>query len=832
MQGSEALAFPSQDSSYSNLNFQDISRNKEGLNSSTTTQVRPTSVSAPFDQPTFSPFPRLPRRPPNVPPSDDEREGILEAARNPVLSSNDPEMQLTWAQDTLAYVETVTQDDIRIAEPTAPRPQTPQVVHQLKVDAINVVTFLADQQHPKADFMKGMWLEFGKFGYRMDKREAYRCFSRAAQRGYTRAEYRMGMQYEEASNDPGNAIKHYHLGVEAGDSASMYRLGMMMLLGQHGQPLDYVQGLELIRRSSETADENAPQGAYIYGMLLSHELTQVPIPDEYLPFNVGAARHNIEKAAYLGFAKAQTKMGAAYELCQLGCDFDPALSLHYNALAARQGDADAEMAISKWFLCGYDGIFEKNEELAYVYAQRAASTGLGTAEFALGYFHEIGVHVRVDIDMAKKWYAKAAEHGNKDASARIDGIQRSNTLKKEHQDVAVAKIRSQYGSQQGKRPGRFKAPSAPMPMISDNPDVTEVPDPDQYRPPSRLHSTSSSPAPPRSQSVAPYPVDDNFQQRHSLKPLPSTQSLRPMPDFRPNTAMGIPPAGTPLGSLQSQPLHRPYSSIDLLGAGRGMGAPLQTGPGAVSPQHYRQPSLGSPITQGASTAGPPGPQIQAPGGLNLGFVAPPDPFGADRRRRLQKSDNPHANSKPLPTNSTYDAPPERASTKASNTPGAPSRPLSSHHRPTDRPQPGSSAHDSRPNQAHPHPSSFPQNPRLNQGPPHPSSFPQNPRPNQGPPPPTLGNKPPLIPPKVAASERPTATPPASIVSRPPGKGPKTFQEMGVPATKHESECVSEACLSESMQCSNLGSDSHVIFWPQRICHERFYGVYGIPIRWH
>lgn len=42
------------------------------------------------------------------------------------------------------------------------------------------------------------------------------------------------------------------------------------------------------------------------------------------------------------------------------------------------------MAISKWFLCGHDGVFDKNEELAFKYAQRAASGGLGTAEFAIG----------------------------------------------------------------------------------------------------------------------------------------------------------------------------------------------------------------------------------------------------------------------------------------------------------------------------------------------------------------------------------------------------------------------------------------------------------------
>ena len=38
---------------------------------------------------------------------------------------------------------------------------------------------------------------------------------------------------------------------------------MMTLLGQHGQPQDYRRGVELIKLSAETADENAPQGAYV-----------------------------------------------------------------------------------------------------------------------------------------------------------------------------------------------------------------------------------------------------------------------------------------------------------------------------------------------------------------------------------------------------------------------------------------------------------------------------------------------------------------------------------------------------------------------------------------
>lgn len=37
----------------------------------------------------------------------------------------------------------------------------------------------------------------------------------------------------------------------------------MTLLGQHGQALDYERGIGLIKFAAATADENAPQGAYV-----------------------------------------------------------------------------------------------------------------------------------------------------------------------------------------------------------------------------------------------------------------------------------------------------------------------------------------------------------------------------------------------------------------------------------------------------------------------------------------------------------------------------------------------------------------------------------------
>jgi TPR repeat protein len=215
----------------------------------------------PTVMPNFSPFPVVTAKP-NVPPTDEEKEQILENARVPVLNSNDPDMQLAWGQDVLAYIATSQLYEERIAVNGPKRPATPSIEHQLRVDAMNIVNFLAEQHHPKAEFMKGMWLEFGNFGVRQDKREAFRCYMRAAEQGYARAEYRMGMQFEQG-NDPMKALLHYRRGAEAGDSASNYRLGMMTLMGQMGQQQDFAKGIAMLRVAAEHADENAPQGAYV-----------------------------------------------------------------------------------------------------------------------------------------------------------------------------------------------------------------------------------------------------------------------------------------------------------------------------------------------------------------------------------------------------------------------------------------------------------------------------------------------------------------------------------------------------------------------------------------
>ena len=64
------------------------------------------------------------------------------------------------------------------------------------------------------------------------------------------------------------------------------------------------------------------------------------------------------------------------------------------------------MALSKWYLCGSEGNFEKNEALAVTFAEKAASRSLPSAEFALGYYREVGINGQKDIEQAKRWYTR------------------------------------------------------------------------------------------------------------------------------------------------------------------------------------------------------------------------------------------------------------------------------------------------------------------------------------------------------------------------------------------------------------------------------------------
>ncbi|KAG0002166.1 hypothetical protein BGZ80_011239 [Entomortierella chlamydospora] len=125
------------------------------------------------------------------------------------------------------------------------------------------------------------------------------------------------------------------------------------------------------------------------------------------------------RSAGLSFAPAQFKLGICYELGLTHFPTDPAQSFAWYKRAALQGHADAELAVSGWYLTGHPQGLIQSEPLAYEWASKAAHRGWSKAEYTLGHYHEVGIGVPQDLGIAKQWYLKAAAKGNERALLRL-----------------------------------------------------------------------------------------------------------------------------------------------------------------------------------------------------------------------------------------------------------------------------------------------------------------------------------------------------------------------------------------------------------------------------
>ncbi|TEB18322.1 HCP-like protein [Coprinellus micaceus] len=340
----------------------------------------------------------------------------------------------------------------------------------------------------EAVYMRAVLAGTGAFPQHVvfNPKAAFRDFETAARGGYAGAWYRLARDYE-AFGDLKHARDCFERGAKLGVESCLYRLGMAQLLGQLGMEGDVGKALPILQRAAVLASLECPQPAYVYSLLLLSEFSSIPpiapavfaslssIPSYPPPpthastaltplIPLGSSphlesRHHLERAAYLHYAPAQYKLGHAYEFADPPFYFDPLLSVQYYSLASQGGEVEADMALSKWFLCGSAGSsvgskreaergggFEKDEGLALTFAQKASGRNLSSAHFAMGYYAEVGVGRGVSVPDAVHYYTLAANAGNQDARGRLDVLGResaeSNRLSKGVHEQRVERTRT------------------------------------------------------------------------------------------------------------------------------------------------------------------------------------------------------------------------------------------------------------------------------------------------------------------------------------------------------------------------------------------------------
>ncbi|EMD34481.1 hypothetical protein CERSUDRAFT_117322 [Gelatoporia subvermispora B] len=295
---------------------------------------------------------------------------------------------------------------------------------QLIAESLKVIRRLATQgqAYDEAQFFLANCHGTGMLGLPVDHERAYHLYLQAAKQNHAAACYRVAVCNEIGAGtrrEPQRAAAFYRKAASLGDTAAMYKLGVILLRGSLGEQPNPREAVGWLKRAAEQADEENPHALHELAMLYENPQANV------VPYDPAYAKELYTRAAHLGYTHSQYKLGQCYEYGNLTCPVDPRRSIAWYTRAAEKGHSEAELALSGWYLTGSEGVLKQSDSEAYLWARRAGNKGLSKAEYAVGYYAEVGIGIKQDIEFAKRWYMRAAAQGNKRAMNRLTEMKRS-----------------------------------------------------------------------------------------------------------------------------------------------------------------------------------------------------------------------------------------------------------------------------------------------------------------------------------------------------------------------------------------------------------------------
>jgi TPR repeat protein len=257
----------------------------------------------------------------------------------------------------------------------------------------------------------------GALGLETSPSNAFALYQSAAKAGHAAAAYRTAVCCEIGQDegggtrkDPLKAVQWYKRAATLGDVAGMYKMGMVLLKGLLGQRKDLREAVQWLKRAAERADAENPHALHELALLYSAPQSG----ESSIVRDEGYAVELFRQGAELGYKFSQFRLGRAYEQGEMGLPMDAKASITWYSKAAVQEEHQSELALSGWYLTGYNDprtgavVLAQSDTEAYLWARKAAVAGLPRAEFAMGYFLEEGIGCPRDVEGAKRWYWRAA----------------------------------------------------------------------------------------------------------------------------------------------------------------------------------------------------------------------------------------------------------------------------------------------------------------------------------------------------------------------------------------------------------------------------------------
>lgn len=360
---------------------------------------------APAQAPAAAPQPVIPDG--QIPITHDELERLQQKARG---NPSDQALQLLLAKK---LVEAAT---VLVAENSRLDPKTKAKAKEKYFgDALKIVKKLSQAGYADAQFFLADCYGEGQLGLEADPKEAFNLYHSAAKAGHAQSAYRVAVCCEIGSEegggtkrDPFKAVQWYKRAASLGDTPAMYKMGMIHLKGLLGQARNPREGVSWLKRAAERADEENPHALHELALMY-----QTASGNDSIIRDEAYASQLFHQAAELGYKFSQFRLGTAYEYGLMGCVPDNRMSIIWYTRAAAQGEHQSELALSGWYLTGSEGVLQQSDTEAYLWARKAATAGLAKAEYAMGYFTEVGIGAAANLDDAKRWYWRAAGKTNR-----------------------------------------------------------------------------------------------------------------------------------------------------------------------------------------------------------------------------------------------------------------------------------------------------------------------------------------------------------------------------------------------------------------------------------
>ena len=237
------------------------------------------------------------------------------------------------------------------------------------------------------------------YGTAVDHVEAVKWVRKAAEQGFARAQYDLGLMYEfgrgvERSYE--KAVEWYQKAAEQGAASAQGLLGEMYYYGRGVEQSD-VKAAEWVLK---VAEQGLAMAQNILGVMYANgtgvEQSYEKAAEWYL------------KAAKQGLADAQYHLGRMYQN-GTGVTRSYEKAAEWVLKAAKQGYARAQYNLGRMYDNG-TGV-EQSYEKAREWYQKAAKQGYARAQYNLGHMYDNGTGVAQSYEKAVECYLKAAEQG-------------------------------------------------------------------------------------------------------------------------------------------------------------------------------------------------------------------------------------------------------------------------------------------------------------------------------------------------------------------------------------------------------------------------------------